>query len=179
VLQLHCPWCVKCSKRFRFFGYGCGLRTSQKTSNAHMLWALWQFVTAKLWTRNELYRSPILWDLITESEWSINLLPDEVLPPKLRNLPFIGKLLMKYYHVRFEVLKAVTMKNVVFWNIKQHDSCKNRVSRGCIASIIRVKGIGELKETTVVTSNRSIYLYHSSAKFQERHCRGKACFTEP
>jgi hypothetical protein len=28
--------------------------------------------------------------------------------------------------VRFEVFTAVTMKNAVFWDVKQCDSCKNR-----------------------------------------------------
>jgi hypothetical protein len=31
-----------------------------------------------------------------------------------------------YYHVRFEVFTAVTMKNGVFWDVSARDSCKNR-----------------------------------------------------
>jgi hypothetical protein len=29
-------------------------------------------------------------------------------------------------HVRFEVFTAVTMKNVVFWDVMPCDSCKNQ-----------------------------------------------------
>jgi hypothetical protein len=33
-------------------------------------------------------------------------------------------------HVRFEVFTAVNMKNGVFWDVTQWDSCKNRRFRG-------------------------------------------------
>jgi hypothetical protein len=49
---------------------------------------------------------------------------------------------------------AVTMKNVVYWDLTVCDSCKNRRFRGTIASIIRVTRIGELRTTLAVTSNR-------------------------
>jgi hypothetical protein len=45
------------------------------------------------------------------------------------------------------------MKIVVFWDVTPHGSCKNRhVSEERIASIIRVRGIGELGATFAVNS---------------------------
>jgi hypothetical protein len=40
--------------------------------------------------------------------------------------------------VRFEVFTAVTLKNVISWNMTSCDSCKNNVSEKRIASIIKV-----------------------------------------
>jgi hypothetical protein len=48
----------------------------------------------------------------------------------------------------------VTMKNGVFWDVSPCGSCNIDVSGESIASIIRMKRIGEL-ETLAVTSNRS------------------------
>jgi hypothetical protein len=56
--------------------------------------------------------------------------------------------------VRFEVFTAVTMKNVVFWDVTPSDSCYIRVSEERIASIMRVTRIGELGVMLAVTSNR-------------------------
>jgi hypothetical protein len=50
--------------------------------------------------------------------------------------------------VRFEAFTAVTMKNGVFWDITQCDSCKNRRFGG--TQVIR---IGELGKTLAVTSS--------------------------
>jgi hypothetical protein len=49
--------------------------------------------------------------------------------------------------VSFEVSTAVTMKNVVFWEVTD-------VSEELSASFIRVTRIGELGTTLAVTSNR-------------------------
>jgi hypothetical protein len=49
------------------------------------------------------------------------------------------------------VFTAVTVKNVVFWDIAPRDSCKSRRFREYIASIIRVKRIGELGKTQRAT----------------------------
>jgi hypothetical protein len=56
-----------------------------------------------------------------------------------------------YNRVRFEVFTAVTIKNSVFWDVRQCGSCKNRVLEECSASIIRVTRIGELGITLAVT----------------------------
>jgi hypothetical protein len=42
------------------------------------------------------------------------------------------------------------MKNAVFWDVTPYGSCKDRRFRECIASIIRVRRIGELGTTLVV-----------------------------
>jgi hypothetical protein len=47
----------------------------------------------------------------------------------------------------------VTMKNVVFWDVRPCGSCKDRSSEKCIASIIREKRISELGTTLAVISN--------------------------
>jgi hypothetical protein len=49
--------------------------------------------------------------------------------------------------VRFEVFTAVTMKNVVFWDVTPCGSCKNRRFGEPSASFIRVKRIGEIGTT--------------------------------
>jgi hypothetical protein len=41
------------------------------------------------------------------------------------------------------------MKNAVFWDVTPCESCKNVVSEDGIASIIRVKGINELRTLSV------------------------------
>jgi hypothetical protein len=48
---------------------------------------------------------------------------------------------------------AVTVKNVVFWNVTPCGCFKNRVSEECIACT-RVTKIGELGTTLAVTGNR-------------------------
>jgi hypothetical protein len=50
---------------------------------------------------------------------------------------------------------AVTMKNAVFWEVTLCGSCKNRHFGGSIASIIRIKRIGELRSVfqLLVTAN--------------------------
>jgi hypothetical protein len=55
-------------------------------------------------------------------------------------------------YVRFEVFMAVTMKNVIFWNVTLR--VRTTVSEECIASVIRVTGIGGLG-TLAVISNQS------------------------
>jgi hypothetical protein len=44
---------------------------------------------------------------------------------------------------RFQVLTAVTTKNVVFWTVTQYGSCKNRRFEERIASIFMVERISE------------------------------------
>jgi hypothetical protein len=56
-------------------------------------------------------------------------------------------------YVRFEVTTAVTMKNVVFWDVTPCGSSKNRRIGGISSSIIRVTRKGELG-TLAVTINR-------------------------
>jgi hypothetical protein len=56
--------------------------------------------------------------------------------------------------VRFEVFTAVTMKNVVFWDVTACGSCKNNVSEEFSASFIRVTRIGELGTTLALICNR-------------------------
>jgi hypothetical protein len=53
--------------------------------------------------------------------------------------------------VRFEVFKAVTMNNGVFWDVLPFGSCKNDVSEELNAPFIGVTRIGELGTTLAVT----------------------------
>jgi hypothetical protein len=57
-----------------------------------------------------------------------------------------------------EVFTAVTIKKTASLDVTQNCSCKNLRFGGNIASIIRVKIIGELGTMLAVTSNRSMVL---------------------
>jgi hypothetical protein len=48
------------------------------------------------------------------------------------------------HNIRFDVFRAVTMKNAVFWDVTTCGSYKNDVSKERNASIFRVTKIGEL-----------------------------------
>jgi hypothetical protein len=50
---------------------------------------------------------------------------------------------------------AVTMNNGVFWDVTPCGFLTTDVSEECTASIIRVTGIGEIRTTIAVTTNRS------------------------
>jgi hypothetical protein len=47
-------------------------------------------------------------------------------------------------YVRFEVFRAVNIKNTIFWDETPCGSCKNDVSEESITSIIRVEIISEI-----------------------------------
>jgi hypothetical protein len=51
--------------------------------------------------------------------------------------------------VSFEGFTAMTMKNVVFWDVTQRDFRRNRYFGERIAPIINVKGISELGKLAV------------------------------
>jgi hypothetical protein len=53
----------------------------------------------------------------------------------------------------FEVLTAVTMKNVVFWNVTRMVLVRTDVSEEISSYIIRVTRISELGKTLAVNSN--------------------------
>jgi hypothetical protein len=56
-------------------------------------------------------------------------------------------------YVRFEVFMAVPIKNAAFWDVTPCGSCESRCFRGTSAHITRVKRIGELGTTLIVTAN--------------------------
>jgi hypothetical protein len=56
------------------------------------------------------------------------------------------------YCLRLGVFTAVTMENVVFWDVAPYGSLATNVSEKRIISIIRVKRISELETTLAVTS---------------------------
>jgi hypothetical protein len=59
------------------------------------------------------------------------------------------------FYLSFEVITAVTMKTIVFWDVTPCNSCKSYVSEGGIASIFSIKRISEFGATLTVTSNCS------------------------
>jgi hypothetical protein len=61
-------------------------------------------------------------------------------------------------HVRFEVLTAVTMKNVSSGTLRRVALVRTDVSEEPSASSIRVTRIGELGTTLAVTSNRRTFV---------------------
>jgi hypothetical protein len=50
---------------------------------------------------------------------------------------------------------VMTMRNAVFWDVTQWDSCKNRRFERTCRLHIRVTRIGELETMLAVTDNRS------------------------
>jgi hypothetical protein len=69
---------------------------------------------------------------------------------------------MSNNHVRFQVVTAVTMKNVVFLDVTSCALVGTYVSEGCIASIIRMARIGELVAMSAATGTRRTLLCISS-----------------
>jgi hypothetical protein len=55
-------------------------------------------------------------------------------------------------YVRFEVFTAVTVKNVVFWDVRRVVLVRTDVSEERIASIIKMTGICELGTLAVIIS---------------------------
>jgi hypothetical protein len=55
--------------------------------------------------------------------------------------------------MRFEVFKAVAMKNAVFWDVSRVALVRTYVLEERSASIIRVARIGELGITSTVSKN--------------------------
>jgi hypothetical protein len=65
-------------------------------------------------------------------------------------------------YVRFEMFKAITMKNGVLWDVTPCGFVRKAVSEELSASIIRLKRIGELGTTLAVTRNRRTLRRNSS-----------------
>jgi hypothetical protein len=57
-----------------------------------------------------------------------------------------------------------SVKNYVFWDVTPCGSCKNRVSEGLSASIIRVTGIGELGTLAVISNRRVPFFIVTAVK---------------
>jgi hypothetical protein len=70
-------------------------------------------------------------------------------------------------YVRFEVFKAVTLKNAVFWDVTPYGSWKNRCFGKSMASIISVERISQLKTLAVTSTEILVTLMMEAIRISE------------